>query len=144
MGVPAFRPAIRVLVIDDSVAFRDAVHELIDAAAEFMWSGEACCGEDGVEEARRLRPDLVLVDVRMPGIGGIKAAARITSEVLPTPVVILVTAADLPTDVPEATAAGMVAKDRLIRTGLKPIWEDHKTRARSRDAARAWNPGPRP
>ena len=127
MGVPAFAPAIRVLVVDDSLVFRDAVHELIDGADEFAWAGEACSGEEGIEAAARVRPDLVLMDVRMPGIGGIEAAARIASQTLP-PVVILVTGADLPTGVPDTTAAEILAKQRLNRGSLRRVWQDHGSR----------------
>lgn len=127
MGVPASEPAVRVLVVDDSLAFREAAHELIDGADEFAWAGEACSGEEGIDAALRLRPDLVLMDVRMPGIGGIGAAARIASHALP-PVVILVTGADLPTEVPDATAAEILAKHLVCRESLKRLWEDHAPR----------------
>jgi DNA-binding NarL/FixJ family response regulator len=124
MGVPTSTAAIRVLVVDDSLPFRAAVHELIDGAAGFTWAGEACSGEEGIEAALRLRPDLLLMDVRMPGIGGIAAATRIASHTLP-PVVILITGADLPTGVPDSTAAEILAKHLVSRKSLKRLWEDH-------------------
>lgn len=61
---------VRVLVVDDSAVFRETTRELLDAAAGLQWIGEACCGEDGVRQAAALEPDLVLMDIRMPGIGG--------------------------------------------------------------------------
>ena len=88
----------------------------------------------------RLRPDLILMDVRMPGIGGIAAAARITSQAVPAPVVILVTGADLPIEVPKSMAARIVAKDRLTRAGLKRVWEDHRAEVGSGGTTRARNP----
>jgi len=84
-------PTVRVLVVDDQLVFRDAARAVIDATAGFEWIGGARCGEEGVEEAERLRPDLVLMDVRMPGIGGVEAARQIASRGLRA-IVVLVTA----------------------------------------------------
>jgi DNA-binding NarL/FixJ family response regulator len=70
-------PPVRVLIVDDQVVFRDAAHAVIDATAGFASIGDASSGEDGVEQAERLRPDLVLMDVRMPGIGGVEAAREL-------------------------------------------------------------------
>ena len=78
--IPAPRTAttdVRVLIVDDERFFQDVAHELVDATSGFAWVGAACSGEDGIDEADRLRPDLVLMDVRMPGIGGIEAARRL-------------------------------------------------------------------
>ena len=69
-------PTVRVLVVDDQLAFHEAARAVIDATAGFEWIGGASCGEEGVEQAERLRPDLVLMDVRMPGIGGSRRHGR--------------------------------------------------------------------
>lgn len=69
-----------VLVVDDHALFREGMGALIERWDEFTVAGLACDGEDAVRLARRLRPDLVLLDVRMPGIGGVEAARRITAE----------------------------------------------------------------
>ena len=72
-------PAVRVLVVDDSQSFRECARALVDATDGFEWIGDATCGEEGVEQTAELMPDLVLMDVRMPGIGGIEAARLIAS-----------------------------------------------------------------
>ena len=77
--IPAPRTAassIRVLIVDDERFFQDVAHELVDATTGFEWVGAACSGEEGLDEADRLRPDLILMDVRMPGIDGMEAARR--------------------------------------------------------------------
>lgn len=124
MGVSASPSMVRVLVVDDSFPFREAAHELIDRTAGFEWIGEAESGEDGVDLTRRLRPDLVVMDVRMPGIGGIEAASRIASDVSP-PVVVLITGSDLPAGVADGTVAEILGKHQLNRKSLQRAWETH-------------------
>jgi DNA-binding NarL/FixJ family response regulator len=115
---------VRVLVVDDSLPFREAARELVQGTAGFEWIGDANCGEDGVEQAVRLEPDLVLMDGRMPGIGGVEAAKRIGRRTA-QPIVVLVTGADLPTDLPNGTAAEILPKYRLSPACLRRLWRDH-------------------
>lgn len=123
MTVPGFTPTVRVLVVDDSPSFCKIAHHLIDDTGGFVCIGEASCGEDAVEETLRLQPDLVLMDVRMPGIGGIEAASRIASQA-PFPVIVLITAGDLPEGVP-GVAAEVLAKHHLNHASLRRVWTDH-------------------
>jgi DNA-binding NarL/FixJ family response regulator len=115
MTVAATR--VRVLVVDDSVAFRDGAHVLVDGTSGFEWIGEASCGEDAVETAQRLQPDLVLMDVRMPGIGGLEAARRIAAHASRTVVVLMSAQEGSPT-------AQIVPKARLSPAALKQLWTD--------------------
>ena len=117
-------PTVRVLVVDDQLAFHDVARELIDATVGFEWIGGASCGEEGVEQAERLRPDLVLMDVRMPGIGGVEAARQIASRGLPA-IVVLVTAGQRPSDASPGGAAALVPKERLCGALLRRLWEDY-------------------
>jgi DNA-binding NarL/FixJ family response regulator len=71
---------VRVLVVDDQRPFRDAAHEVVDATTGFTWAGEAVSGEETLALARECRPDMVIMDVRMPGMGGIETARRLTEE----------------------------------------------------------------
>ena len=68
---------VRVLTVDDQVVFRRAARDVITATPGFEPVGDAESGEEALAEVERLRPELVLLDVRMPGIGGIEAARRI-------------------------------------------------------------------
>ena len=72
--------AITVLVADDQELIRLALRTLVESEDDLTWAGEAADGLAAVAEARRLRPDVVLMDVRMPGIDGIEATRRIAAD----------------------------------------------------------------
>ncbi len=110
------------MVVDDQLAFHDAAHAVIEAAAGFDWAGGAGCGEEGVDQAERLRPDLVLMDVRMPGIGGVEAARQIASRGLRA-IVVLVTAGPPPSDGAPGSAAEVVPKEGLCGALLRRLWD---------------------
>jgi len=115
LGEPAVaRPVdpISVLVVDDDPIYRTVVRAHL-AAEDFALVGEAEDGHHGVELAARLRPDVVLMDLKMPGMDGIEATSRICSE-QPGVRILAVTGVD--TDAPilaaaRAGAVGYVAKD---------------------------------
>jgi DNA-binding NarL/FixJ family response regulator len=124
MSLSASSASVRVLVVDDSLPFREATREMIQGTAGFEWIGDANSGEAGVEQAARLKPDLVLMDVRMPGIGGAEAARRIGA-IIAWSIVVLITGADLPTHLPNGTAAEILPKHRLSPASLRRLWQDH-------------------
>ncbi|MBD2899281.1 response regulator transcription factor [Spirillospora sp. NPDC000708] len=104
---------IRVLVADDQDLVRAGFSMIIEARDDLTVVGEAGDGESAVRAAERLRPDVVLMDVRMPGVDGIAATRRITASADP-PKVIILTTFDL--DEPlyaalRAGAAGFLLKD---------------------------------
>jgi DNA-binding NarL/FixJ family response regulator len=97
--------AIRVLIVDDQALVRAGFRMILQAQPDFQVVGEAGDGQQAIEAVRSLRPDVVLMDIRMPGLDGIEATRRITSSGLPARVVILTTY-DLDEYVFDALAAG--------------------------------------
>jgi two-component system invasion response regulator UvrY len=80
---------VRVIVADDQAPFRRAVRSVLSAAPDFELVGEATSGEEAIELARALEPDLVLIDIEMEGVGGIEASRSITASE-PSAVTVLV------------------------------------------------------
>jgi DNA-binding NarL/FixJ family response regulator len=77
MSVIEEKPAVRVLIVDDQPPFRRAARSVVARLPGFQVVGEAETGEDSVEFVRALQPDLVLMDVHLPGIDGLEATRRI-------------------------------------------------------------------
>lgn len=95
---------IRVLLADDHAAVRAGLRFLLEAAPDIEVVAEVGDGDGAVEQARALRPDVVLMDVRMPGTDGITATATITAERLAE--VLVLTTFDLDEYVTGALGAG--------------------------------------
>jgi DNA-binding NarL/FixJ family response regulator len=96
-----------VLVVDDQVLLRTAFSSLIDAEDDLEVVGEAADGRQAVERAASLRPDVVVMDVRMPVMDGIEATRQITSGQRPSGArVLILTTFDLDEYVFEALRAG--------------------------------------
>ena len=68
---------IDALLIDDHALVRTGIRRLLEDSGQVRIVGEADCGEDGVQLAQQLQPDVILMDVSMPGIGGVEACRRI-------------------------------------------------------------------
>jgi DNA-binding NarL/FixJ family response regulator len=120
----------RVLAVDDDASFLALLRELVRVTAHLQIAGEARSGEAAVVAARDLRPDLVLMDIRMPGIGGMKAAELIKGDSRST-LVVLVSSMH-PDDVPSHACAGfagaVLCKSTLGPRVLDEIWLRHKVR----------------
>ncbi len=68
---------IRILIADDHPLFRDGMHGLLDSVPDTEVVGEATTGEEAITRARALQPDVILMDIKMPGINGIEATRTI-------------------------------------------------------------------
>src|SRR3954471_7165929 len=112
MGDRMDRP-IGVLIVDDQAPFRRAARAVIERTNGFEVAGEAESGEAAVELARQLTPDLVLLDINLPGINGIEAARQITEDGSGAVVILLSTyqVNDLPGDALTSGAAAYLHKE---------------------------------
>jgi two-component system response regulator NreC len=80
---------IRILLVDDHAVLRAGLRALLDAEPDLVVVGEAGTGEEALEKARELRPDVVVMDLSMPGMGGLEATRRLTQELKETRVLVL-------------------------------------------------------
>lgn len=112
--------AVRVVVADDSAAFRGAAADVVEATQGFELVGAAGSAEEAVAAAARVEPDLVLMDVRMPGLGGAEAARRIV-EARGSTVVVLITAGSDGSAVPAGPET--IDKWSLSPSTLRQLWE---------------------
>ena len=113
-GPPSAGAAIRCLIVDDQAMVREGFAAMLAAESGIMIAGQAVDGADAVRQARRLEPDVVLMDVRMPVMGGLEAARQILTAAAGRPRVLMLTTFDLDEYVYEALwagASGFVLKD---------------------------------
>lgn len=118
--------AIRVLTVDDQAPFRDVAAEVIAATPGFEAVGEAASGPAALTAVEDLRPHLVLLDVRMPGMDGIEVARHLTTA-HPETVVVLVSIddrADLPSTAELGAAVPLVRKQDFGPRLLARLWSE--------------------
>ena len=104
--------AIRILLVDDHAMFRAGIRALIEAENRMEVVGEASSGDEAVDRARELQPDIVIMDLSMPGSNGLEATRRISALDLRTSVLVLTVHAEEEYLVPvvEAGASGYLTK----------------------------------
>jgi len=115
---------VRVLIVDDQEPFRLAARMVVELTDGFEVVGEAETGEDGVAMAASLAPDLVLMDVNLPGIDGSEATRRINAAAAP-PVVLLLSTYEEAEYAPRAVecgAAGYIPKAAFGPDRLEEAW----------------------
>jgi DNA-binding NarL/FixJ family response regulator len=98
---------IRVLIVDDHAVIRDGITAMLEPHDDLLVVGEAADGATAMRLAAELRPDVVLMDLRMPGTDGATATARITALSTP-PQVLVLTTYDSDADIVRAMAAGAI------------------------------------
>ena len=100
---------VRVLIVDDQEPFRLAARMVVDATEGFEVVAEAESGEDSVEKARELSPDLVLMDVNLPGINGLDATRQILADGADRVIVLLLSTYEEEEYAPRAAECGAAA-----------------------------------
>jgi two-component system invasion response regulator UvrY len=128
--LPTARADVSVLVVDDQPFFRDAARAVLDTLVGFSAVGEACSGREAMLVVAQIRPELVLIDVRMPGMNGIEAARRIMAG-HPETVVVLISTDDFIDAASTVRSCGAVAFVRKQDFGaafLQALWAQHGRR----------------
>jgi DNA-binding NarL/FixJ family response regulator len=107
---------IRVLVADDHVTVREGLAAMIGRQPDMMVVGEAATGREAVDLWHQLRPDVVLLDLRMPVLDGVEAAIEIR-KILPSARIVILTTFDSNQEISRAIKAG--AKGYLLKDALR-------------------------
>jgi two-component system, NarL family, nitrate/nitrite response regulator NarL len=118
---------IKILIADDHVIFRDGLRKLLDSDEEITVVGEATNGAQCIKMLGNLKPDILLLDLRMPGKGGLAVLEEVNFDTVPTRVIVL-TAAEDDRDVLRAMrlgARGAVLKQSATAILLKSIHRVH-------------------
>jgi two-component system, NarL family, invasion response regulator UvrY len=118
------------VAVDDQLPFLALLRDVVRAADWLTVVGEATSGEDAIDVAARLRPDMIVMDVRMPGVGGIAAARHIKHE-QPSTVIVLVSAThpdDLRAQIAPEVVDAIIWKSELGPTHLNEAWRQHHRR----------------
>ena len=121
--------SVSVVTVDDQAVFRGVARELIEATEGFESVGEAESGEAALAVVDQVRPQFVLVDVRMPRMDGIETSQRI-KERHPSTVVVLISiegASNIPSEAADCGAAVLVRKQDFGPAKLRDIWNKHGT-----------------
>ena len=116
----------RILLVDDHTLFRAGLKALLETEKGFEVVGEAGTGDEGVDRVRELKPDIVVMDLSMPGSNGLEATRRIAALGLKTRVLVLTVHAEEEYLVPvvEAGASGYLSKtsaDQELVTALRVV-----------------------
>jgi DNA-binding NarL/FixJ family response regulator len=119
---------IGVLTVDDHVPFLEVARELIAATPGFRPLREVTSGSEAIAAADELEPELVLLDVHLPGMSGVDVSREITAHHPETTVILIST--DAPDELPSAAracgATTIARKQDLRPETLQRLWRDHR------------------
>jgi DNA-binding NarL/FixJ family response regulator len=116
---------VSVLIVDDQELFRAAVRDVVRATPDMTLVGEAASGEAAVDAVEELSPRLVIMDKRMPGIGGVEAARRIRAR-RPDVVVVLVSVEVPNSELQKASGAvAFLHKRQISPRALAQLWRTY-------------------
>ena len=116
---------VPVLIVDDQLPFRAVARTVIGMTAGFEVTAEAESGEEAIDAVTSDPPDLVLMDINLPGINGIEATRRIRADHPAVEVILLSTysEADLPADAREVGALAYVHKEDFGPALVRELWD---------------------
>jgi two-component system invasion response regulator UvrY len=116
---------VSVLVVDDQDLFRAVMRDVVHATPGMELAGEAPSGEAAIDAVQELGPQMVIMDKRMPGIGGIEAARRI--RVSHPAVVVVLASVEVPSPeaLEESGGAAFLNKRELSPRVLTALWQTH-------------------
>jgi two-component system invasion response regulator UvrY len=125
-SAPSPNGDVPVLIVDDQAPFRTVARTVVALAPGFSVVAEAETGEQALELADELQPELVLMDINLPGINGIEATRRIVDADASTVVILLSTYTqdDLPADARSCGAAAYVHKEDMSPALIRRIWDE--------------------
>lgn len=113
---------VRVLIVDDQEPFRSAARLVVEMTDGFEIVGEAADGESALDIVSTVAPQLVLMDVKMPGMGGIEATRRIVHDHPDTRVVVLSTYDEYEQQALDAGAVAFVSKSTFGPDEIQAAW----------------------
>ena len=113
-----------MLIVDDQEPFRSAAKMVVELTDGFEVAGEAGSGEDGLRLVSELAPDLILMDIKMPGMDGLKATRRIVTDDPSARVVVLSTyeAGEFQERAIEVGAIAFISKSDFGPDALERVW----------------------
>lgn len=120
----ATQDRVGVLAVDDQTIFLDVARDVVAATPGFHWVGGATSGKEALDAVTELAPELVLLDVRMPGMDGIETAQRIC-ERHPDVVVVLISVDESPA-IESWGAAALVRKREFGPAMLRRLWRTYR------------------